>query len=92
MPPYPGDDPMTRTECHRRFTGTFHDREGSRTEYRGRSFYVGPALDIKGSELQDVIRMSDIRLQCDSMGKTGLVVYPARTIAESTNITTEVYR
>lgn len=76
-PTYPGDDLMPRAERHRRFIETFQDHERFRTEYRGRFSYVGPALIIEGRDLQDVIRMSNVRLLWDSLGKTGLVVYPA---------------
>jgi hypothetical protein len=68
---------MPRAERHRRFIETFQDHEGFRTEYRGRFSYVGPALIIEEHDLQDVIRMSSVRLLWDSMGKTGLVVFPA---------------
>ena len=50
-------------------------------EYRGRSFYVGPAVNAdedEGPTLQDVIRATDVTLQWDQMGRAGLVVYPCR--------------
>lgn len=52
------------------FIGTF------RAEYRGRSYYVGPAVEIDASELQDIIRLTPVPLQWDQLGKTGLIVYP----------------
>lgn len=52
------------------FIGTFDP------EYHGRNYYVGPAVTIDASELQDIIRLTTIRLQWDQLGKTGLIVYP----------------
>ena len=44
--------------------------------YRGRSYYVGPAVEIDKDDLQDLIRSTGVRLQWDDMGKTRLIVYP----------------
>jgi hypothetical protein len=45
-------------------------------EYHGRYFYVGPAVFIEAEDLQALIRATTMPLQWDSMGKSGLVVYP----------------
>ena len=45
-------------------------------EYHGKSFYIGPAVKIDASELQDVIRLTTVNLQWDQLGKSGLIVYP----------------
>ena len=44
--------------------------------YNGRGFYRGPAVIIASSELQDVIRLTTVKLQWDQMGKSGLIIYP----------------
>lgn len=45
-------------------------------EYHGRAGYTGPAVYVDVCELQDVIRATTMMLTWDSLGKTGLVVYP----------------
>lgn len=45
-------------------------------DYCGRNFYNGPAVIVEADEFQDVCAATKVRLQSDSMGKTGLVVYP----------------
>jgi hypothetical protein len=67
---------MTRDERYERFTRDFSGRDGFRTHYVGRYFFVGPAIDVEADQLQDVIRATDVHVQWDRMGKTGLVVYP----------------
>jgi hypothetical protein len=47
-----------------------------REEYHGRNFYEGPAVVVRRSQLQDVIRATSVDVQWDQMGKDGLVVYP----------------
>lgn len=44
--------------------------------YTGRHFYEGPSVEIERSELQTIIRATGLELQWDSLGKSGLVVYP----------------
>lgn len=45
--------------------------------YRGRFDYEGPAIRVRNqSELQDVIRETNMELQRDEMGKNGYIVYP----------------
>ena len=60
---------------HQQFT---EDMEAAGYEvkpYRGRNFYDGPSVRIDRAELQDVIRVTAVRLQTDQLG-LGLVVYP----------------
>lgn len=45
-------------------------------EYHGRYAYVGPAVRIDASELQDVLRATSVRVVWDTLGKNGYVVYP----------------
>ena len=45
-------------------------------DYEGRNFYSGPAIFIETEELQDVIRATAVKLQWDTMGRSGLVIYP----------------
>lgn len=40
-------------------------------------------MRIEASEYQDVVRSTDVQLQHDSMGRSGLIVYP---IAESRRV------
>ena len=47
-----------------------------REEYRGRNFYAGPAVVVRRSQLQDVIRATSVDVQWDQMGKDGVIVYP----------------
>ena len=42
-------------------------------DYRGRNFYSGPAVFCE--DIQDVIRMTQVKVQWDSMG-FDFVVYP----------------
>ena len=44
--------------------------------YTGRNFYEGPSIHCDRSELEDVIRASTVRLGWESLGKSGLVVWP----------------
>ncbi len=44
--------------------------------YRGRNFYNGPAVRVDESELQGVIRKTRVKIQWDTMGKTGIIIYP----------------
>ncbi len=44
--------------------------------YQGRWFYQGPAVRIDSDELQDIIRLTDVKVQWDELGKDGLIVYP----------------
>jgi len=67
---------MSKEERYQQFRS---DMEGAGYEvghYRGRSFYEGPSVRVESDELQDVIRSTRINVQWDSMGKSGLVVYP----------------
>lgn len=62
---------------YEQFRRDFGGHVGFLPEYRVRSYYVGPAVAIDASELAVVIRATDLRLQWDRYGKSGLVVYPA---------------
>jgi hypothetical protein len=67
---------MTKEERYLQFT---HEAERAGypvEEYRGRYFYVGPAVRIEEGDLQALIRATTMPLQWDEMGKSGLVVYP----------------
>ena len=45
-------------------------------DYQGRFFLTGPAVRVTApGEYQDVIRASDVELQCDTLG-LGLIIYP----------------
>lgn len=44
--------------------------------YEGRGFYRGPAVRCDAEELNDVIRATTVRVQWDTMGKSGYIVYP----------------
>ncbi len=43
--------------------------------YRGRNFYDGPSVFVTKSELQDVIRATELNLRWDTLGVSGLVIY-----------------
>ena len=45
--------------------------------YRGRFFYEGPSVIVPREELQDVIRVTHVRVTTDELGRRDLVVYPA---------------
>jgi len=45
--------------------------------YNGRDQYSGPAVRVGRDELQYVIRETEVKLQWESMGRDGLIIYPA---------------
>jgi hypothetical protein len=67
---------MTQEERYTQFEQEAEQAGYQVEEYRGRYFYVGPAVFIEAEELQDLIRATTMPLQWDSMGKSGLIVYP----------------
>ena len=66
---------MNQVERYQAFRGAFSEREGFRSEYRGRYFYAGPAVVCGREELQRVVRESPVEVQWDSLGMD-LIVYP----------------
>ena len=45
--------------------------------YHGRGFWYGPAVRVEGvGEFQDAIRATTVRLQWDSCGRDGYILYP----------------
>jgi hypothetical protein len=61
---------------HREFEGDLERMGYEVVEYHGRYHYHGPAVKVDASELQDVLRATDVRLVWDTLGKNGYVVYP----------------
>jgi hypothetical protein len=46
-------------------------------DYHGRSYYHGPAARTDSFfSLQDIIRATKVKVQWDSMGRDGYIVYP----------------
>ena len=68
---------MTRDERYRQFTDDMQDAGHRVTHYAGRNFYKGPAVEIDADDFQDVIRATKLHLTTDTLGKHGMVVYPA---------------
>lgn len=66
---------MTKEERYKKFENDL-ENEYDVEQYQGRNFYNGPAVRIDSSELQDVIRATDVKVQWDTLGKDGLIVYP----------------
>lgn len=68
---------MTKQERHAKFTDDMDNGGYGVEDYRGRNFYEGPAVRIDdASELQDVIRATDVQLQWDQLGRDSLIIYP----------------
>jgi hypothetical protein len=67
---------MGSNERHQQFTADMELAGYEVRDYQGRFYYSGPAVEVDRNELQDVIRATSVPLQWDSMGKTGLIVYP----------------
>ena len=63
-------------ERHRRFAEDLERMGYEIYEYHGRWAYHGPAVKVEASELQDVLRATPVRVCWDTLGKSGLVVYP----------------
>lgn len=61
---------------HQRFEDDLERAGYDVEEYHGRWHYHGPAVRCDSSELQDVLRATVVRVIWDTLGKTGLVVYP----------------
>lgn len=68
--------PKWPDERHRKFADDLERMGYEVVEYCGRWHYEGPAVTISASELQDVLRATDVRVVWDTLGKDGLVVYP----------------
>lgn len=66
---------MTKEQRYDRFREDCEAAGFEVTDYEGREFYRGPAVKCERSELQDVIRATDVSVQWDSLGM-GLIVYP----------------
>jgi hypothetical protein len=67
---------MTKEERYEQFTKDMESAGHEVEHYDGRNFYHGPSVTIDSDDLQDVIRSTKINLQWDSMGKSGMTVYP----------------
>lgn len=65
-----------RMSIHEQFVQDMKKAGHEVEHYRGRFFYEGPAVKCERDELQDVIRATQVKLQWDHLGRTGLVVYP----------------
>lgn len=61
---------------HRKFEEDLERMGYEVEEYRGRWGYHGPSVKVDMSELQDVLRATDVRVVWDTLGKDGLVIYP----------------
>jgi hypothetical protein len=61
---------------HRKFAEDLEGMDYSVEEYHGRWGYHGPAVRVDASELQDVLRATPVRVIWDTLGKSGLVIYP----------------
>jgi hypothetical protein len=66
----------TKEQRYSQFASDMHEHGYEVKDYRGRNFYDGPSISIQRDDLQDVICATEIKLQWDSLGKSGLVVYP----------------
>lgn len=80
LPDYDREDFQTFVEDMRRLLedGDLRSEHPQVQHYRGRFYYEGPAFFIDdGDDLQTVIRATTVRLQWDSLGRSGNVVYPA---------------
>ena len=68
---------MESTKKHYiKFTEDMEEADRDVEYYNGRNFYHGPAIRCDESELQDVIRETEVKVQWDTMGKSGLIIYP----------------
>lgn len=67
---------MTKEQQYKQFTEDMKEAGYEVEPYQGRFFYEGPAVKVDASELQDVIKATDVKLQWDTLGKSGLIIYP----------------
>ena len=67
---------MWTDERHNRFEEDLELAGYDVVEYHGRYHYHGPAVKCESNALQDVLRATPVRVVWDTLGKTGLVVYP----------------
>jgi hypothetical protein len=65
-----------KSEDHQTFVSEMKSDGRDVEHYNGRNFYEGPSIHCDRSELEDVIRASTVRLGWESLGKSGLVVWP----------------
>lgn len=67
---------MTANERYAKFHQECEDAGYEVEQYKGRNFYSGPAVRISATELEDIVRATTVKLQWDTMGWDGLIVYP----------------
>lgn len=63
-------------ERHKRFEEDLERAGYEVVEYHGRYSYHGPSVKCDSSELQSVLRATLVRVVWDTLGKSGLVIYP----------------
>jgi len=70
-----GDEPESDTQ--KKFRKSMEKKGRDIEFYNGKWFYKGWATRVDDfNELQDVIRATKVKLQWDTLGKTGYIVYP----------------
>jgi len=70
-----GEEP--ESDVQKKFRKAMEEKNRDIEFYHGKWFYKGWATRATDfDELQDVIRATKVKLQWDTLGKTGYIVYP----------------